>query len=590
MSNFTSYLLRRGDNFTFRIAVPADLRGIIGLREITKTLSTSNRHKAAPLALEYAAKTKRMFYEVRVEMNSPKKYKPRQKRTPEQEQFLSRWGAALEEVLRDNADAVNSPKKYKPRQKRTPEQEQFLARWGAEVKAMMSGNATAYASAAISTPDAIAEDSLRLDYITRMIMTERGPEMAFDDAKPEDAEAIDSHIRTAITAFYAAQKQAPTLSISNVDIGESAPMLNKAIDKFLAEYPNKNPKGMYGKHQYALPLFLEVVGDKPVSRIVQSDLNKYFSLLLKLPPRWKDECRKQKINVTELAERKHLELIGPKTFTYTYRTCISTFLTYLVGEGFTNATALTVKPYKYKGVRVAGEDKQRAFKLHELERLFCGQEMQKFASRPDLAHCYWLPHLGLFTGARINELCQINPQVDVLQDSESGEWHLWITDETEADSRIRKSVKTGDSRKVPLHKKLIELGFLEYVIRLKSKGEKLLFPAWKPVNERASGNAEDWFRDLLRDTDLRDETPFSNILGAHAFRHTLLTYGAIQEPTPLRLFCITGHAQDGEDEDLPFKATGAARGYLDASLLAPVRDKAELLNKLDYKINFIKPA
>lgn len=158
-----------------------------------------------------------------------------------------------------------------------------------------------------------------------------------------------------------------------------------------------------------------------------------------------------------------------------------------------------------------------------------------------------------------------------------------MNEDTEADKGIRKSIKTGEARKVPIHFKLIELGLLQYVERIQTNGAKRLFPAWKPINERASGEAEKWFRQLLRNTGLRDETPKANILGMHAFRHTLLTYGAMRKP-PLDLTSITGHAQN------PVGATGAAKGYFDKSQLDTVPDRKALLDQLDYGLKFYVPA
>lgn len=71
----------------------------------------------------------------------------------------------------------------------------------------------------------------------------------------------------------------------------------------------------------------------------------------------------------------------------------------------------------------------------------------------------------------------------------------------------------------------------------------------------------------------------------HAFRHTLLTYGAMQTP-PLFLISFTGHAQG----KLPVPAIGASKGYMDAELLGPIDDKAALLNQLDYGLEFFTPA
>lgn len=60
------YLLRRGDTLSFRIAVPCDLRTLIGGRELTKTLRTADKRIAVPIALEFAATAKRLFNDLRV--------------------------------------------------------------------------------------------------------------------------------------------------------------------------------------------------------------------------------------------------------------------------------------------------------------------------------------------------------------------------------------------------------------------------------------------------------------------------------------------------------------------------------------------
>lgn len=94
-------------------------------------------------------------------------------------------------------------------------------------------------------------------------------------------------------------------------------------------------------------------------------------------------------------------------------------------------------------------------------QLFHHDELQRiFAKDSYLAlrtpHEFWMPLLGLFTGARIGELAQLNLG-DIRQDKDSN-WVISI------DDKEFKKVKTGASRReIPLHPKLIELGFLEYL-------------------------------------------------------------------------------------------------------------------------------
>ena len=82
--------------------------------------------------------------------------------------------------------------------------------------------------------------------------------------------------------------------------------------------------------------------------------------------------------------------------------------------------------------------------------------------------------LGLCTGARIEELGQI-----LLADikSEQGVPYIDVTDFVMDEIDERKRVKTdGSIRVIPLHPKLIALGFLDYVQRMRSSGAVRLFP------------------------------------------------------------------------------------------------------------------
>jgi hypothetical protein len=49
----------------------------------------------------------------------------------------------------------------------------------------------------------------------------------------------------------------------------------------------------------------------------------------------------------------------------------------------------------------------------ELKNLFEGAALAKIANTPRKVHQFWLPLVGLYTGARVNEICQLNPQTDI---------------------------------------------------------------------------------------------------------------------------------------------------------------------------------
>jgi len=104
---------------------------------------------------------------------------------------------------------------------------------------------------------------------------------------------------------------------------------------------------------------------------------------------------------------------------------------------------------------------------------------------------------------------------------------------------------------------------------LRSQGDKLIFPKWKPVRGRASGTAEKWFRTLLSDLKLRDESRGGRIVGMHAFRHTLMAKASNCTP-PVVVTSITGHVGD---------ESAVARGYSGELSLA---NKRTLLEKIRF--------
>lgn len=159
-------------------------------------------------------------------------------------------------------------------------------------------------------------------------------------------------------------------------------------------------------------------------------------------------------------------------------------------------------------------------------------------------HNYWLPLLALFSGARLTELGQLNI-ADVKQ-SQGGTWYLDITTEFDEEDAIThpeivKQLKNESSiRKVPLHKTLIEMGFLDYVKSMKPMGRKV-FPSLRADSRgRLTGNYSQAFGRWLRKIGIKSQTKVF-----HSFRHMFkdaCRSAAIQTEIHDRL---TGHALQG---------------------------------------------
>ncbi len=125
------------------------------------------------------------------------------------------------------------------------------------------------------------------------------------------------------------------------------------------------------------------------------------------------------------------------------------------------------------------------------------------------AAAYWIPLLGLYTGARIGELCQL--RVEDVADDGAGPV-LRITKEADG-----ATLKTSASRRdVPLHSELVRLGFLDYVAALRKTRTVSLWPQMKLRKGKPGANFSDWF------SAARKLTP-EGVPDYHSLRHTVRT-------------------------------------------------------------------
>jgi integrase len=98
-----------------------------------------------------------------------------------------------------------------------------------------------------------------------------------------------------------------------------------------------------------------------------------------------------------------------------------------------------------KKARKRPDTQRDAFSIDDLKKIFVdscyfGQDKWDKAIHP---HFFWIPLLGLYTGAREEELGQL--YVDNVKEIEG----LWVLDIS--DNRPGQSVKTDEQRLIPLH-------------------------------------------------------------------------------------------------------------------------------------------
>ena len=157
---------------------------------------------------------------------------------------------------------------------------------------------------------------------------------------------------------------------------------------------------------------------------------------------------------------------------------------------------------------------------------------------------YFVPHIQLFTGARLNEVCQLQTHDIVFPDNIPGSEHIPCIYFREGTGQRLKTDKS--ERLIPIHPKLWnELGLKEYYSAMKAHGFDYLFPNLRlDTKGKRSDYVGDWFGRYLDALKIK-RPEISN----HSFRHTFINFFK-QSEVPERIAAdIAGHVYSRSDNE-----------------------------------------
>ena len=241
------------------------------------------------------------------------------------------------------------------------------------------------------------------------------------------------------------------------------------------------------------------------------------------------------------------------------------------------------------------ETKRLAFTDDDLTKLFSGHifQQEKEKKQHYLPYQFWVPLLALFTGARLEEICQLTVN-DLKIDEPSRIHYLRISDIEEDQEDIKKALKNESSRRrVPIHAQLQKLGFLDFVaLRSKSK-YTFLFDLKSGKRNKRGAAPSNWFnRDEIRPGEIRQngtKGPNRHSQGYllksgvikkgngwaktfHSFRHTFIDNLRQANIETSKIAALVGHEPE-------YKMTHSYGNEYNLSILK------EALDKLDHKLD-----
>lgn len=224
---------------------------------------------------------------------------------------------------------------------------------------------------------------------------------------------------------------------------------------------------------------------------------------------------------------------------------------------------LEVNPWESQSIQVKVRNQRKPWTSKELQQLFKSDLFLSYVlpetTAAGGAAAYWVPLLGLYTGARQSELCQIRTE-DIVDTPEGLELHILSDGEDGAQGLPGTTLKTESSnRRLPIHSDLIALGFKDYWVDMKAKGHKVMFPDIRRVPNKSAGEYfSDWFLVYRRQQGITRRW-----IDFHAFRHTAstrLTDAGIPDSVADYL---TGHSGTSRGSARRYKAMQEVRPALE---------------------------
>ncbi|BAH75894.1 site-specific integrase [Solidesulfovibrio magneticus] len=547
----SSYLVQRGSSFHFRAVVPLDLRARLGRTELRVSLGSGRVRDSKDKALFLAAFVRRMMRDIRggamAELTSEE----------------------ISTIVRDEFRRILEEDKRS--RKQLPGQYTFEVRWDLGEKLKEDWRRT--------------DDVCQLDKLSTQEADKKVRNMLYNEEWAEFAKPV---IELAKRHGFDISSDIPTTNEMCFEYAHAMVEVLSAIRKrenghtdftpevFLDDQPKpeqQNPNGL-----------LQAKDDRKLSTLIReySDEKKRHG--------WTERSERtimERLNsLTELMGDVELEKVD-HDFAFKFRKLLmdkpkkrqskqakASGITEAIAVGTVNNIITDIAAmFKWAKKRrwitdnyfeeMTVSDKTPA---HLKKQSFTKEELSTVFGSNFLPACknipwrFWIPVLGLFTGARLDEIAQA--KVDDVREID-GIWCLVV------ESSEDKSVKTASgNRNIPLHPFIVHgLRFLSFVNQQRANGETELFPGLKRVQGRKGHYASKWFGEY------RDKLNIPKTKTLHSLRKNFTKNLAIHDVPANMIKRLDGHSLSNDVTE---------HHYIQD---IPVYKLAEYIKKLNYGLD-----
>lgn len=302
----------------------------------------------------------------------------------------------------------------------------------------------------------------------------------------------------------------PPHTASNGHKASNRHTLEAIIDKFIKMYTQDkrwSPRTEKEKRAHYSTL-QEIIGSKFIITDMDAEIARHVrDTVQAMPMNRSKDPKVRDLPLMEAVKVQDVQRVSPAT-SKKYLESYNALFAWCVDEGYTEKNNFQT----LRG-RVPKENNapRMAFSPDSI-KLICAEVDKGPEGIANKDYRYWGTIIGVYTGARLNEIAQIT--LDDLK-QEDGVWYFDMNDD--GDKKLKNK---ASRRRVPIHDALLNRGIIEYRDRLKKRGETHLLyelPLSK-LGERGRNLSHFFNQVLLRKLGLKKkEVVF------HCLRHTVNT-------------------------------------------------------------------
>ncbi|WP_414474286.1 tyrosine-type recombinase/integrase [Microvirga sp. M2] len=365
--------------------------------------------------------------------------------------------------------------------------------------------------------------------------------------------------------------------------GQGGPSIQQVYNRYLDDPSVVRSTKTLLAYRSAYGRLIELISpEMPIKAITREVCRDVLDTLRYLPPN--ATKRYPRLSGREAAIRARAEGLAPiSALTINgHIQKLSALLTWAVNEGYIDrnpARGLKVID------KVRRKDKRYPFSSEQLSLIFnaplyrgCQDDGPGYAqpgpNRPRRGR-FWVPLIGLFSGMRLNEICQLDLADVRLIDG----INCFVVTAGGLDCPTDKRLKTENAeRVVPIHPSLVGMGFLDYVQARRVNRDAKLFPEL-PIacTGYYSDTFSKWFANFLQKTGAKaPRTSF------HSFRHNFRD--ALREARVEKevAYALGGWAGDGPDD-----GSATAENYGRGFSIATLEEAVAKVNYPDLNLGYL---